>query len=190
MEAPFIYESSTGGALRQAEIIASLKQHTIDVKALEEDRVPVVPVMHRFAIVLSQDCDLEQDYVWRNDAHKGRELTSVLFCPALPEDEVRGSTSMGSREWRAVKENRNQRYQFLCAAPPKADAKREGTPNLIVDFREYFSMPASETYFSLASAARRLRLQSPYLEHLTTRFAAYAFRVGLPIDHHDVEHAV
>jgi hypothetical protein len=54
-----------------------------------------------------------------------------------------------------------------------------------IDFKRYFTIPADETYrrVELGEAQRRCVLQSPYLEHLSSRFAYYLSRVALPLDH-------
>jgi hypothetical protein len=66
------------------------------------------------------------------------------------------------------------------------DVMGEGLPELGIDFKRYFTISAAEVYIRLDSneIQRRCRLVSPYLEHFSTRFAYYQFRVALPADHY------
>jgi hypothetical protein len=52
----------------------------------------------------------------------------------------------------------------------------------IVDFRTVFSVPFQFITEMARRQSRRLRLQSPYREHLSQAFARFFMRVGLPAD--------
>jgi hypothetical protein len=63
--------------------------------------------------------------------------------------------------------------------------KKDGQPGIlwsVVDFRRLFTLPKSFLSEFAASSGPRLRLRSPYREHLAQAFARYFMRVGLPHD--------
>ncbi len=79
----------------------------------------------------------------------------------------------------------DERYQFFQQVGPIDDSKAEGFGPLVVDFKQMFSLPTQFLYDQIDSGqtSRRCRLQSPYLEHFSSRCAYYLSRVGLPRDH-------
>jgi len=50
----------------------------------------------------------------------------------------------------------------------------------VVDFHRLFTLPKAFVSWFAASSGPRLRLRSPYREHLAQAFARYFMRVGLP----------
>ncbi len=189
-----IYERSrVGGALRQGEILTNLRQATLALETVGAERPRVKFENHPFAIVLSQDCDLSQ--AW-SKAHAAtdpasRPLPCVLFAQMQPLADLRsGIQSLAKTAiWERVMQNKEERYHFLQAVPPENDALDAGLPELGIDFKRYFTIPIDEVYKRLeldGEARRRCYLLSPYLEHLSTRFCYYQFRVALPMDHQSV----
>jgi hypothetical protein len=179
-----VYARSTAGCLRQGEIIEALTQPRIDVEKLRAGELQVHRVTHGLVIVLSQDCDLEQDYSRRSNSETDDLLPSVVFCAVEDAVTFRGTTSLNSKEWKRVERNNEPRYHFLRALPAEDDTKGEGLGTLAVDFKQYFALRTDEAYYWLETAIRRCRLESPYLEHLAARFSAYFSRIALPLDHH------
>jgi hypothetical protein len=142
-------------------------------------------IIHPFAIVLTQDCDLTQDWRQRQSlpVDEGKLLPSVLFAQVHQALHLRARIE-GSEMWKRVKQNKDERYHFLEAVPDQEDALGEGLPELGIDFKRYFTIPTDEVYKRIEKdTRRRCRLRSPYLEHLSTRFCYYQFRVALPEDH-------
>ena len=92
---------------------------------------------------------------------------------------------MNSTIWDRVKKNKDERYHFLEKIPANCDACGEGLPELGVDFKCYFTLPTEEVYrrVELNKARRRSVIRSPYLEHLSSRFAFFLSRVALPQEH-------
>jgi hypothetical protein len=101
---------------------------------------------------------------------------------------------MDSKTWKRVKFNKDERYHFLAGVPVSADLQGEGLPELALDFKKYFTIPADVVYWQVSILAkRRCFLMPPYAEHLSARFFSYQSRIGLPLDHHryaaDAPHA-
>ncbi|MHB1424077.1 MAG: hypothetical protein ACYC3I_12945 [Gemmataceae bacterium] len=55
-------------------------------------------------------------------------------------------------------------------------------PWSVVDFHRLFTLPKMFVSRFAANVGPRLRLRSPYREHLAQAFARYFMRVGLPHD--------
>lgn len=181
-----IYRCSGRGALRQGEIVTDLVQTLVDITSMRTGQELVVQEKtHPFAIIMTQDCDLTWDHEARRQGVQDRLLPNVLFCEISTAQSIRHADGMNSGLWNRIPRNKDERYHFLQAVPPAADALKCGLPELTLDFKRYFTIPTDEVYLRtrLKEIRRRCRLISPYLEHLASRFAYYQSRVGLPSDH-------
>ena len=120
-------------------------------------------------IVMSQSCDLVQ--------HK---LSWVLVCPcwALSELEAMDPRFKPPKMKEEVRRGHVPAYHMLAAC------NLEGFEHEIqtVDFRTVFSVPFDFLTRFARQLERRLRLCSPYREHLSQAFARFFMRVGLPSD--------
>ena len=180
-----IYVPSAGGALRQGEVLSEFKHPYPDVDKLRNGAVELIPEIHPYIVVISQDCDLEQDFGRRAKGETRHLLASVLFCHAITEQEFVGTyTDLGKDRLKVIRQNSEPRYHYLREAIGTEDRLRRGVPSLVIDFKRHFSVPTGEAYFWAESAARRCRLGTPYAEHLSIRFASYLCRIALPLDHH------
>jgi len=154
------------------------------------------PIIHPFAIVVTQDCDCEQDFKKRqvNDLVSDKIIPSILFCEVVAAEQLRNRDKdnkvreINSTVWGQVRINKNERYHFLESVPAESDVLGEGLPELALDFKRYFTIPTEEVYYRLeiGEAKRRCHLISPYLEHLTSRFNYFQYRIALPEDHTSV----
>lgn len=175
------------GELRQGEIISNLVQARLDITTVDATSEPKVErITHPYAIIVSQDCDLFQDYRARNGgaAKPDKLLPSILFCEVDTADALIGTTIRSARERELFGKNKVERFHFLQKVAPDADALREGLPELGIDFKRYFSIPTDEVYKRLEfEARRRCFMNSPYFEHLSDRFSYFQQRVALPEDH-------
>jgi hypothetical protein len=178
-----IYEPPVAtGALRQGEVLSQVVQVKLQ-SAEEENRPTVELVEHPFAVIVSQDCDLYWDFKARQE-NRQFSLPSVLFCEVVTAEELRGTPEIKSDIWKRIRQNQDERYQFLQAVPAEKDAQGLGLPELGLDFKRYFTIPTEEVYRQLgASAKRRCRLVTPYAEHLSNRFFQFQSRVALPAEH-------
>lgn len=182
--APSIYQCSpaAGICLCQGEILSGLIRVRLDAAKIGEIEPSVVQVDFPFAVVLSQACDLIQDFSGRQSDKP--QLPDVLFCQ-LPFAQDLKAGCGGSDIWKRIRQNKDERYHFLEKIPLECDAFAEGIPELTVDFKRYFTVPTDEVYrrLELGPTRRRTVLCSPYLEHLSSRFAFFLSRVALPREH-------
>lgn len=110
-------------------------------------------------IIMSQSCDLEND-----------KIDQILLCAHF-------SASNHSKGVRV--EIRKERYPALhmiekCSLP-NHEFERQ-----IVDFRTIYTLPKDFVVVFASTLGMRVRLLSPYKEHLSQAFARYFMRVGLP----------
>lgn len=178
-----IYVPTAVGSLRQAEIITGFTQTRLDVGKLQENKVVVQPITHPFVVVLSQDCDLLQDFERRQAGKSEDLLSSVFLCPASDVTEFETASKKGRQEKKLIKQNQFPRFHYLRDLPAGDDSLKEGLPELVLDFKRVFRAPTDEVYYWLATSKRRCRLVAPYSDHLCNRYSAYIGRVGLPLDH-------
>jgi hypothetical protein len=185
-ERPPIYARSVLLELCQGEILSGLVQTQLEVESVGATQdIHLDRKTHPFAVVLSQDCDLDLDFKARCGQTKADKLLpNVLFCEVLTAEELRQSGWMNATIWARVKINKDERYQFLQKVEPGDDADGQGVDEMGIDFKRYFTIPTAEVYVQLKKTTRRrCKLCSPYLEHLSQRFAQYLCRIALPLGH-------
>jgi hypothetical protein len=173
--------------LRQGEILSDLVQVHLKLDSLRGEGTPEHALkVHPLTVVLSQDCDLEQDFKARAaTVAADKTIPNILFCEVITAERLRDSGGVNSTIWARIRTNKDERYQFLQKVEAADDALGQGLPELGIDFKRYFTVPADEVYWrvQIGEAKRRCVLVSPYLEHLSSRFASYLSRVALPQDH-------
>jgi hypothetical protein len=181
------YELAAGNRLCQGEVVSGLIQIKQNVESIGSDgAISIVESVHPFAIVLTQDCDLEQDARSRFEGGDGKsQLVNVLFCEAIETSTLKGQVPSGKDIWKRIIQNKDERYQCLEALPADLDADAKGFSSLGCDFKRYFTLPVDEVYKRLACGQlqRRARLTTPYKEHLLSRFSFFLSRVPLPENH-------
>lgn len=142
-----------------------------------------------YCVILSQECDLEHDFNNRNDpAKRDRDndkfLQSLLLCPAYPAAQFKLGTHLeaaglkmqriNSDEWKRIKQNNSYRYHYL---PEQAEYQ---VPELALDFKHYITVPRDEAYREDFKQKFLVGLDDLFREHLSSRFAHYLSRIGLP----------
>jgi hypothetical protein len=172
--------------LYQGEIVSGLIQAYQRLDTIGTNDQPVLQErMHPFAVVVTQDCDLEGDYRVRSEkSGKPSPLSNVLFCEAVEISQLK-EQSPGKDVWKRVVQNKNERYQCLEDVPKEQDTLAQGIPALGTDFKRYFTISIDEVYkrLQLHGDSRRCRLITPYAEHFLSRFFYFQSRFALPEDH-------
>lgn len=180
---------AAGDRLHQGEILAQLIQVRQDLTTIGSANARNDEIIHPFAIILTQDCDLAQDFAARASENAGRgKLANILFCEAATTTELKSNVPQGKDIWKRVIQNKDERYQCLEEVPADQDSAGQSVPSLGCDFKQFFTVPADEVYkrIELHEIARRCRLLTPYAEHLLQRFCNFQARVALP-QNHDVQ---
>jgi hypothetical protein len=188
---PLGYEPSPeGGPLRQAEVLRDV----IEVRAVEltDGNVGFVRREHPLSVVMTQDCDLEQDYFLRypgSDSAPGpnevdtapNALRVVLLCDAYDAGDIEPylPAKFNRKERELILGNRNERYHCLEESASSIDPP---LPPILLDLRTPFGVTATLLYAELEEGiARRAAIVPPIFMHdLMHRFYGYHARVALP----------
>ncbi|MDR3291752.1 MAG: hypothetical protein LBT10_06360 [Methanobrevibacter sp.] len=190
---------SSGKRVYQGDIYRDLRIIDYDYDNNEEG---IFELEIPYLIVLSQDCDLQQDYDSgekytqledKENEDKLRSIhdkfiPSVLLCPAFPAEQVRvgihlknynnllmdSKGSENKSKWKNILQNETPRYHFIIG-----DTNLQ-VPELVLDFKRYYTVPKKYFYdkfenYYLAS------LNELYREELSRRFTNYLSRIGLPV---------
>lgn len=175
--------------LRQGELLSNLVHARLSLETVGGTELEIEEFTHPFAMLLTQDCDLEQDFTVRQKKETNDKLLPcLLFCEvATAEETLQRIAKSSKNEWKRmnISQNKNERFHFFQKVDPACDARQIGLEELVIDFKRYFAIPTAEVYqrIELGQAHRRCILNSPYLEHLSSRFAYFMSRVALPSDH-------
>src|SRR5262245_52820500 len=106
------YQASQGAAFRQGDILTGVR--TFSLRAFDANGNPTGNLLYPpYSVIVSQDCDLEQDYKARFPqagaaASADKLLFGVLLCGAHEQDSVRAgqhrpqAKAFGKREWNPV----------------------------------------------------------------------------------------
>lgn len=189
MEERVIYQvSDKGSSLRQGEILTGVVQYNpvINEMPKEFQELSFTPIIHPYAIVITQDCDLDWDYKARgtND-NPAKLLNSIVLCEIDTAESIRSTDGMNRKEWELVVAHRHERFYFFEKIPSECEVEQEGLPELTADFKRIFGIDSGTLYrqIELGIVKRRALLASPYLEHFSRRYHSFHGRVALPFQY-------
>jgi hypothetical protein len=160
-----------GGELQQGDLLLAFP-HTRPLFTFPrpaDDEIEFDRVTYD-AIVLSQSCDLVE----------GREkIPDVVLCAAPTLAEAKATEGHAL----AKSENRTNLVRFALAGfhPLKEHVSDQiSRPMSAVQFSLIFTAPVAYARAVAAAAGPRLRLRSPYREHVAQRFGYFFSRIALP----------
>lgn len=137
----------------------------------------------KYAVILSQDCDIEHDFKNRkNKEENDKHLRSLLVCPAFDLEEFANGIHFSGWQMKKFHPNdvtklkRNDEYKRYHYLSNDTDYL---IPELVLDFKHFFTLPRDFLYrkrkqIYLAS------LNEIFREELSQRFSNYLSRIGLP----------
>lgn len=188
MAKPIKVKSATESRISQGDIFKNIEMLEY---AIEKDgNVEISKIEFPYIVVLSQDCDLKQDfqYRWgrpRKDDHD-KYLISVLVAPLYNAENVfQGDhlEKLGLKMYninsgsKSVKEkiisNEIPRYHYL-----EFPSSIPIVPS-IIDFKHYFTMNV-EQMKNLKKDQFVCKISELYRERVSQRFADFLSRIGLP----------
>lgn len=136
-----------------------------------------------YAVILSQDCDVEHDFENRKTGGENdKYLRSLLVCPAFNIETFATGKHFGdwqmklfnSKELDKLKNNDEyKRYHYLSNSPDYL------IPELVLDFKHFFTLPR-EFIYKKRKQIYIASLNELFREELSQRFSNYLSRVGLP----------
>lgn len=168
---------SQGDIFRDVECI----EYAVEKRGVVEVSKIIFPLV----VVLTQDCDLEQDFNGRVKKKQGNKLLSVLVVPLynaehvftgehLSDLQITGTTiNKKATEGKTLMQNERPRYHYIdfpVHVPVVAS---------VADFKHYFSVQTA--YLEKIRPKNFVcRFDDLFREDLSQRFAAYLGRIGLP----------
>jgi len=172
-----------GDIYRDIEIKSALKV----IESNGQDEFEFEAVKYNYAVVLTQECDLEQDHNNRKESGDKHDkfIPSVLLAPAYLAEQLRlgahleelglNMEKINTSRWKTIRQNDNVRYHFL----PKNISF--SVPDLVIDFKHYFTMLRDQLYEILKEDEYYVAsLADLFREDLSHRFTYYLSRIGLP----------
>lgn len=130
-------------------------------------------------VVLTQACDLEHNHVRNVTVCPHSSLSS--YKSAWEAALKKKSQNPSNRAWGDHCDDLRNGYIWNSAMLNAGVADGLETQHRVVDFRDIFTVPRNFVESLLEFRAEsRLRLRSPYREHLSQAFARFFMRVGLP----------
>ena len=168
------YEVTDGATLRQCDILMGCPVLRLDGKLqwpVEPSTTLPIKIETYDSIILTQSCDLENNKV------EDVLLAQVIAWSVLVRQEVqRNNQIVKKKEFRKALIDGKTPGQALLH-------KHEGEPYLdwsIVSFQRLYTIQKNFLEKFASQSGPRLRLRSPYREHIAQAFARFVMRVGLP----------
>ena len=138
-----------------------------------------------YVLVLTQDCDLEQNKSSRNNTNKendDKHLISVIVVPLYNYEHLFSGTHLeklgltahkhNSEQKNTIKNNKNERYHYIAFSDDVI------VPDSVIDFKHYYSV--SLDWLESNSTNRLCGIAPIYRELISQRFSNYLSRIGLP----------
>ncbi len=140
-----------------------------------------------YIIILSQDCDILNEYLKRTKINNNEQqsfnqfLPNIIYCPAFPYEEIKEGTHLEKLYnikqenliTSKVKNNREDRFHYL---QKHIDYQ---VPELVIDFKLYYTMPV-EDLCKQHKISYLATVNELFRENLSQRFSNYLNRIGLP----------
>jgi hypothetical protein len=179
--------TARGVRIYQGDIFRDVEM--IEYVAEKEGTLEVSKIVFPLVVVLTQDCDLEQEHIvrWSVNPKQSQDkwLISVLVAPLYNVEHVYLGQHLSDLEMTMqpinakkspgenLRNNERPRYHYLSfpSEQPVADS--------VVDFKHYFSVNGG--YLRRQRAKKFVcRLAPLFREDLSQRFSAYLSRIGIP----------
>lgn len=157
-----------------------------------ENIIEVSKIVFPLAIVLTQACDLQQDYNARKKieakagGNQDKFLISVIVAPMYNFEEFRLGTHLN--QLGLMMEAKGSRKKSLCDSIIKNENKRYHYLNFtdeveivesVIDFKHYFTVTVN--YLSQIRKTNYIcTIESLYREAIVQRFSNFLARIGLP----------
>lgn len=179
----------------QGDIFSNIKY--VEYLKEKDEIITFSEIEFPLIIVLTQDCDLQQDEKVRQQIQKERTkpeervsdgdklILSVLVAPLYNAEHVFNGEHLSELEITMqnitnkenlknyIKTNQNARYYYITFP------RNSRLPNSIIDFKHYFSVNV-EYLKSVKSSQFVCKIGELFRESISQRFAHFLSRIGLP----------
>lgn len=168
-----------GDVLRDIEFI----EHVTETNGILE----ISKINFPLIVVLTQDCDLAQDFRFRVEPKPTQDkwMISILVAPLYNAEHVFSGEQLSDIDIKSqpinrkktpgktIRRNKNPRYHYLTFS--------QNVPIVpsIIDFKHYFSVPVN--YLQEKKNSNYIcTIANLYREDISQRFSAFLSRIGLP----------
>lgn len=178
---------------QQGDIFSNI-DHIESLIPYGDNNIEINRIVFPYVIVLSQDCDLEQDsnYYLANPkpSNDDKKLFSVIVAPLYNEEYLltgshlsdigltmqkieRGSAAKPTTNYKNLIKNEIPRYHHIVFPG--------GTPmvNSVIDFKHYFTVN-SQYLIEIKPKQFVCKVSELYRERISQRFSNFLSRIGLP----------
>ncbi len=163
------------------------------------EKASIDDAVYNYAVILTQECELEQDYSNRKDNSEYRYyrrakqievkhdkyIPMILLAPAYLAETLKDGDHLidefelkmakyGGKDWAKIVTNENKRYHYL-----KTNANLN-VPNLIIDFKHYFTISRDVFFDKYLNNSYLASITILYREELSRRFSSFISRIGIP----------
>lgn len=179
------YTAKHDDRLSQGSVLTDVVYRT---EKITEEGVSFEEITLPFIVIMTQDCDLEQDNNERtgDGDQKDKHLTSIVGVPAFISDEVKRGEhfsafnlkmrEFSAKEWKYLEKNQYERYHHI-----KADDEFD-LPSITLDFKHFYTFDCTKLsdYILESPESHLCRINYFYREDLSRRFSNYISRVAVP----------
>lgn len=166
----------------------------IEGYSISEKDVEISRIIFPLVIVLTQDCDLSQDSLFRSSQDKSQDkyLISVLVAPLYNAEHffegnhldelsmVMQKIKIGSTVGNKLIQNETPRYHYLKFSEDIP------LPPTIIDFKHYFSVNIN-SLMKIKKSNCVCQVSELYREDISHRFSSFLSRIGLPVHEDECE---
>lgn len=173
--------------LGQGDVLRDVE--CIEYAVEKSGNIEVSKIIFPLVIVLTQDCDLEQDHTFRCPIQakptQDKWLLSVLVAPLYNEEHIYSGehlTELGMKmapinrsrsPGQNLRKNETPRYHYLDFP------ETISVPPSVIDFKHYFAVNVSHLK-KLKAKNFVCQVSDLYREDISQRFASFLARIGLP----------
>ena len=147
------YWKHDGERVYQGDILRDVSLVVMKSSDEAEDDYIIEEITIPYVVVFTQDCDLNEDFKNRGKISEKQDkyLGSILVCPAYQAEFFREGKHLEKfkltmEKWNSVRyqpilKQNNIRFHYLKGYQPFQ------IPELIIDFKHYYTIPRDITYF-------------------------------------------
>ncbi|MES2863544.1 MAG: hypothetical protein V4666_05460 [Bacteroidota bacterium] len=175
--------------LCQGDIIANVE--FVEYAIEKQGQIEISKIIFPYVYVLTQDCDLEQDYNNKSNTssvNQDKHLISVIVAPLYNIEHVYDglhlediglkmqsiSRKHDKSDNKILRQNSNPRYHFLQFPDDIT------ITDSVIDFKHYFTVNHN-LLFENKKSNFVCKVSELYRENISHRFASFLSRIGLPV---------
>ncbi|MFB9859609.1 hypothetical protein ACFPFV_07445 [Salinicoccus siamensis] len=155
--------------MEQGDIIKEVSVLEPTIELIQGKSKDIGTIEHEKVIILTQSCDL---------ANTKTPWIHVSPVVSLSEMQRQFSHLRDNNALESIRRGNQPKFHMIN----ECILENYESEKAIIDFRNVFTLPYSFMKQKAEEQQGRLRLQSPYKEHLSQAYARFFMRVGLPND--------